>query len=165
MPPALIVMLSKDKFAVEEDARHEVERLGGDVRPMGDTKDAFRYAVWPKEPQAQFIAKLEQKGIAFRMHREEVRTTLGAIHAIRGEGLAFGAPGKTAFSDGVDFASVESIQLEAPISIPQDAWIVVENERPEDFRWALAVDAVLALFLLFNGWLLTRSLRDRKTAA
>jgi hypothetical protein len=40
--------------------------------------------------------------------------------------------------------------------------VIVEGEAPADFRWVLAVGALVALFMLFNVFVLARALGRRK---
>ena len=61
----------------------------------------------------------------------------------------------------VPWERVDSIQIDAPVEIPHDAWVIVEGDLPGDYGWAKALAVVLVLFIAFNGWLLTRSLRGR----
>ena len=35
----------------------------------------------------------------------------------------------------IPWSSIQAVQLTAPLEIPRDAWVVVENERPSDFAF------------------------------
>ena len=61
----------------------------------------------------------------------------------------------------VPWERVDSIQIDAPVDIPHDAWVIVERDLPSDYGWAKALAVMLVLFLALNAWLLTRSLRGR----
>src|SRR5204862_5034552 len=58
-PDELLISLSRDKFPVEEDARHEAARLGVPLGPAREARDAFVYPAWfGREPRDAFIEKL-----------------------------------------------------------------------------------------------------------
>ena len=104
----LLVSLPRDKFAVEEDARRELERLGQPVGPVKETRTDFVFPVWDGfSPGAgpspgsgsglggadqgrrnAFIAKLEEKGYGFALRRERFVTSLSALRQV-----SAGAPG------------------------------------------------------------------------
>jgi hypothetical protein len=166
-PDEVLLSLPKDKFPVEEDARHEATRLGVWIGPGRETKDAYLYpARVPPVGRDAFLDGLEAKGFAFSAHREEIAQPLGALRTV-GDELEMGALPSTG-RDGVGvaqkgpvrvpWANVASVQLAAPILIPEEAWVVVENELPGDFTWTLALDGLLVFFVAFNLWRLTRSL-------
>lgn len=161
-PGAVLAILSKDKFPVEEDARHELSRLlGRPVAAGADAKEGYVYHVDAgADPRARdaLLEKLERAGIAFRADRPTFRARFDALGGDDGALLLDGGRTRIPWSD------VESVQLAAPVEIPADAWIVVENERPHDFAWAPPLVALLVLFMAFNGWLLTRSLGGRRSA-
>jgi hypothetical protein len=169
-PDNLLITLSKDKFPVEEDARHEAERLGAPLGAAREVKDGYTYPakVEPARRDA-FLQVLEGKDVRFALRRETLTVPLAALAAtaagIGGPAIAdFVATHKVPGAAAQDYRVV-SIELASPIEIPvENAWILVENELPGDFLWAPILDGVLALFLAFNVWLLTRSLRGRKTA-
>jgi hypothetical protein len=172
-PEDLLVTLSKDKFAVEEDARHEVERLGVPVGPAQEAKDGWVYpiAVEPARRDA-FLQFLDERGIHFGLRRERLTTTFGALTS-----AMMAPPGLYKTAVFYNFVAahripevrahrfqVDSIQVASPIRIPPEAWIVVENELPGDFTWTLFLGGVLVVFLAFNLWILTRSIRGCKNA-
>jgi hypothetical protein len=158
-PNTVAVQLPKDKFAVEEDAAHELARLGAPARFRRETKEGFVYSVDVSgQSRDAYLQKLEERGFRFQADREEVRAPLADF-------AVAAAPSLTVGGRPIPWSAVESLQVEAPIAIPHDAWIIVENELPEDFRWTLVVDGLLAVFVVFNAWLLTRAFARRTSAA
>ena len=158
-PDEIKVSLSRDKFAVEEDARHEVERLGQPIVGKAvDTHDSYVYVITlPVEPAAKrnaYVASLEERHIGFAVHREIVTASF-AQASVEGDAL-------TLAGVKYPFANVRSAQLAAPLDIPtHGAWMLLEGELPAELRWAPLVAGVLALFLLLNVFLLARALRRK----
>ena len=54
---------------------------------------------------------------------------------------------------------VQAVQISEPLTVPPDAWLVMDGESPRAAMWTLPVSALLALFMAFNIWYLLRSLR------
>ena len=54
---------------------------------------------------------------------------------------------------------VQAVQVSEPLTVPADAWIVIDGESPRSAVWTLPVSALLLLFMAFNIWYLLRSLR------
>lgn len=195
----LWVSLSKDRFAVEEDARREVARLGVPFGPGREREDktAYEYVVRaPPQQRDALIALIEQRDFGMRVRRERFVYKLSDLARVfpgGGAGLALRVTdGGPAFYDVagdqlvavsasapagspppppgmaaagifrvVPWERVDSIQVDAPVEIPHDAWVLVEGDRPSEYGWAKALAVVLLLFIGLNGWLLTRSLRAR----
>jgi hypothetical protein len=180
-PADLKIALSKKQFAVEEDARHEAERLGVPVGPVAESKDDFIYVVRLDLAKRDALLKqLDQRGFPFAARRERFAAHAGEL-GLDGDAVTFAASQKNPVEYAVEgsalkpqasgertripWARVASVQLAAPIAIPHDAWLLVENEAPADFTWVVALDAALVAFIAFNLWLLSRWLRERRPAA
>jgi hypothetical protein len=181
-PDEYKVLLSKKQFAVEEDARHEMAQLGVPFAPAETTTDGYLYVVRLAQPTTAvrdaFLKKLDERGFLFASRRERFHAKAGELR-IEGEQLSLPvATGKdekpqprtfdlqggqlVPRSDGrvsLPWPRIASIQVSSPIAIPADAWLLVEGEAPGDFRWVLAIDALVALFILFNVFVLVRTLR------
>ena len=59
---------------------------------------------------------------------------------------------------------IVSLQVEAPVVIPHDARLLVENEAPGEFLWVPVVAGGLVIFILFNLWVLASGLARRRAA-
>lgn len=155
-PDHLALSLSRDHYAVAEDAQREIERLGAVlVGEVQVTKESFVViARVAAENRRSFLAALEERDIPFAAHQERWPTTAESLRQ------AIGAPERLAIGErSLPWSQIASIQVSAPIEIPHDAWIVVENETPADFVWVPALAGVLILFLAFNLWLVLRTIR------
>jgi hypothetical protein len=198
-PDELVISLSKERFAVESDARREVERLGVPVAPAKIVEGegaGYDYVVrMPAGGRDALIAAAEARDFAVRARHERFRVpleTLGMVfpgghglplrlgkdqppfYAVQGNalvpadapppaGAAAGPPGMEAQGTFriVPFSVVESIQVDAPVVIPHDAWIVVEGDLPSAYGWAKALAVLLLLFMGWSAWLLTRAVPRR----
>jgi hypothetical protein len=173
----LKISLSKKQFAVEEDARHEAERLGVPVGPATTTGDGYIYVIrMDPAKRDELLKKLDEHGFPFAARRERFTAKAGDLtvgeapdtigfsaskdnpieYVVDGNKLA---PKPLGARTSLPLSRVASVQYAAPVAIPADAFILVENETPGGFTWVLAVDALLVVFLLFNIWMLVRVLR------
>ena len=168
-PDELTITLSRDRFLVEEDARHELERMGQPIRSFvsqgtpREPQDGYVYVVEvPPEKRDAYLSKLEPLGASFAVHRERLRVLLTGITSV-GDTLALQPDGSKGMS--YPWNRIVSVQVEAPVRIPADSWVLLEGEIPGNFKWAPLVAGGLGLFMLFNLWLIVRWLRARRAAA
>lgn len=217
----LRVLLSKDKFPSEADARREIERIGLPHGPGIETKDGFGYVLrLPPQglPRQRVLAQIDALGIWLWHRIETYRVPLGAVSVtpaglvlpgpdalaqpVRYQLTASAAPPpaapanpgaadaaqnaaaptqapptevKAAGSDAATampqlapqkeqttvllWEQVQAVQVSEPLTVPADAWIVIDGESPRSAVWTLPVSALLLLFMAFNIWYLLRSLR------
>lgn len=211
----LRVLLSKDKFPSEPDARREIERVGLPHGPGIETKDGFGYVLrLPPHGLARqrVLAQIDGLGIWLWHRIETYRVPLGALsvtpaglvlpgpdalaqpvryqltaappppagEAPPGAGAADAAAG-TAPPAGAEppaaappgtqqlapqkeqttvllWEQVQAVQVSEPLTVPADAWLILDGESPRSALWTLPVSALLALFMAFNVWYLLRSL-------
>lgn len=93
-PEDVRVLLGKDKFPSEPDARHEVERLGFSHGPGLETGTGFGYvlrvpATGPE--RTRLIAQVESMGVWFWQRIETYRVPLGALQ-VSAAGLVLPGP-------------------------------------------------------------------------
>lgn len=217
----LRVLLSKDKFPSEADARYEVERLGLAHGPCVETKTGYGYVLRlpEKGPERQrVIAQADAQGM-FIVHRiETYRVPAGAVQltpaglqlpgpdalqqpvryqaptppapppaatdaaapkptdatataasapAVTEKPAAASAESKLLLpikgqSTQLLFEQIRAVQITEPLTIPANAFAILDGETPREKVWTLPLAAVLALFLLFNVWYLARSLKKRE---
>lgn len=220
----LRVLLSKDKFPSEPDARREIERVGLPHGPGIETKDGFGYVLRLPPPgleRQRVLAQIDGLGIWLWHRIETYRVPLGAL-AVTPAGLvlpgpdaltqpvryqltaaapppaapappaaapagdapakpaAAGAPaGAAPAADPEPTAAparprqltpqkeqttvllweqVQAVQVNEPLTVPADAWLILDGESPRSALWTLPVSVLLALFMAFNIWYLLRSL-------
>ena len=160
-PEELTITLSRDRFLVEEDARHELERMGQPLRGPGrETQDGYVYVVEvPAEKRDAYLTKLEPLGASFAVHRERLSVPLTGITSL-GDTLALQPEGSKAAT--YPWTRIVSVQVEAPVRIPADSWVLLEKEMPENFKWWPVLASGLGLFMIFNLWLIVRWLRARR---
>jgi len=88
------VLLSKEKFPSEQDARYEVERLGLPHGPGIETRDGFGYVLRlpPKGPERQkVLAQIDSLGI-WLWHRIETYRIPSALLSVTATGLELPGP-------------------------------------------------------------------------
>ncbi|HEX2571341.1 MAG TPA: hypothetical protein VH877_17415 [Polyangia bacterium] len=163
-PDELTITLSRDRFLVEEDARHELERMGQPLRGPGrETTDGYVYVVEvPAEKRDAYLTKLEPLKASFAVHRERLTVPLTGITTL-GDTLALQPEGAKATT--YPWSRIVSVQVEAPVRIPADSWVLLEGKMPWDYKWMPFLAGGLALFMLFNLWLIVRWLLARRAAA
>jgi hypothetical protein len=164
-PDELKITLSRDRFLVEEDARHELERMGQPIRGAGrETEAGYVYVVEVSpEKRDAYLTKLEPLGASFAVHRERLSVPLVGITFARD--LVGLQPSGATTATSYPWSRIVSVQAEAPVRIPADSWVLLEGETPGTFQWAPLVAGGLGLFMIFNLWLLVRWLRARRAAA
>lgn len=162
-PEELTITLSRDRFLVEEDARHELERVGQPLRGPGrETEGGYVYIVEvPAEKRDAYLTKLEPLGASFAVHRERLSVPFTGITSL-GDTLSLQPEGAKAMTYA--WNRIVSVQVEAPVRIPVDSWVLLEGEMPENFKWWPLLAGGLALFMSFNLWLIVRWLRARRSA-
>jgi len=206
----LRVLLSKDKFPSEPDARREIERVGLPHGPGIETKDGFGYVLRlpPHGLERQrVLAQIDGLGIWLWHRIETYRVPLGAL-SVTPAGLVLpgpdaltqpvryqltaapAAPASAAPAQPAEAAAptgaapaaspepagprqlapqkeqttvllweqVQAVQVNEPLTVPADAWLILDGESPRSALWTLPVSALLALFMAFNIWYLLRSL-------
>lgn len=210
----LRVLLSKDKFPSEPDARREIERVGLPHGPGIETKDGFGYVLRlpPHGLERQrVLAQIDGLGIWLWHRIETYRVPLGAL-SVTPAGLVLpgpdaltqpvryqltaapAAPASAAPAQPAEAAAptgtapaaspepaaapagprqlapqkeqttvllweqVQAVQVNEPLTVPADAWLIIDGESPRSALWTLPVSALLALFMAFNIWYLLRSL-------
>ena len=180
-PEDLLVSLPSKQFPVEDDARHELARLGAPVGPSRPFKEGYVFTVrLASERRDAFLGALDERGFPFHLRRERFVVKLADLGPgqLPDEVTFFGQPthpkeyvvegnqlvSRNSPSTTLPWSRVASVQIAAPVAIPEDAWIIVEGDRPEQHQWVLLVNGLLILFLAFNGWLLFRILRAPKAA-
>ncbi len=175
-PEDLLVSLAKRQFPVEEDARHELTRLGAPLALQGETTEGFLYVVRvPISGRDAYLQQLDQHGFPFAARRVRFAAAIErlgaeaerlkfphraehpAIYQIASGQLGPDGAGETA----IPWGQVAAVEQAAPILIPSDAWVILEHQAPEQFSWTLWIDGTLAVFALFNIWQLVRYFRRR----
>jgi hypothetical protein len=140
-PNELLVTLSAEKFPNAADAQHELEKLGIQVlsprkNPAGD----FDFVVAaPAAGRAAVIDKLDKAEIGFAAHQERQTVPFSELRSPAPE--------------------VTAVSVDAPIHVPDDAWVLTEDEAPGGVWWAPVVAALLLAFMAFNVWYLVRTRR------
>jgi hypothetical protein len=168
-PDQLRVLLARDQFAAEEDAKKELERLGLVATADYGPKEAFAFVVdAPAAMRNDVIAKLEQRGFAFQSAelsiaaaRADVSVDSGALVVAKGE--VVGGDGTKSPLRAAPFrapiARLVAASVEEPIIIPADAYVLVEGEAPGGLVWVPIVAAFVLAFIAFNLFYLVRGRR------
>jgi len=168
-PDQLRVLLARDTFAAEEDAKKELERLGLSATADYGPKEAFAFVVdAPPAMRNDVIAKLEQRGFAFQAAdlsiaaaRADVTVDGGSLVVQKGE-VVGGDGAKSALRAApfrAPIAQLLAASVEEPIVIPADAYVLVEGEAPGGLVWVPVVAAFVLAFIAFNLFYLVRGRR------
>jgi hypothetical protein len=167
----LRVLLSKDKFPSEGDARHEVERLGLLHGPGVETKDGYGYVLRlpPKGPvRQQLLAQIDAQGI-WLWHRIETFRVPATAVQVTPAGLAL--PGPDVLPQPIRYQEqvppdaapnaprqllpqkepntlllweqVQAVQVSEPLTVPADALLLVDGEAPKALFYVLPLAALL----------------------
>lgn len=183
-PDDLRVLLSKDKFPSEPDARHEVERLGLPTGPGVETRDGYGYVL--RLPQGkernQILSDVDARGILLWHRVETYHVTVSGLKldaagvTVSGgrEGdlptqyaVSPDAPSRLmaarATEHAVPWSQVQSIYVKQPLEIDAGASLLLAGETPQSQRWLTGVAALLLLFICFNLWYLWLGTREKRT--
>lgn len=204
------VLLSKEKFPSEPDARYEVERLGVLHGPGLETRDGFGYVLRlpPVGPERQkLLAHLDSQGMFFQRRLETYRVPAASVHVaptglqipgpdglpqpVRYQAPQAPAAPETAPAGGapapgqasatpppadatskllvpikeqatlLSWEQVQSVQISEPLTVPTDAFLLLDGEAPAGLMWTLPVALLLLCFIGFNVWYLLRSLGQK----
>jgi hypothetical protein len=156
-PGELKVYLSKDKFPSLADARHELERLQLQPSPGEETKDEFLFIVpMPEAKKNEIVTALSAREVFFQPREERYGVTRDELK-LDGDTLQIGAKAK------VPWARIKAVGVPSPVSIGDDAFILLEGEAPSQFWWAPLVLMLLVTFAAFNVWYLVRTIRSSRT--
>lgn len=166
----LRVLLPRSKFPTEDDAQHEVERLGFQSVRLADP-DPHHFVVLVPAPPAQrnaLIAKLEAAQLSVRLRDVRTKLKLGqlsvsaqhlVVPADLGLFYATDSDGKLQRITTLPLPTIHSVSIDEPVMIPADAMVLLEDETPASMAWVPVVVGMTLLFVLFNLFVLVRSLR------
>jgi len=175
----LRVLLQRSKFPTEDDAKHEVERLGLQPISLADP-DPYHFVMLIAAPPAQrdkLMEKLEAQQITVRLRDVRTKVKLGLLSVVAQPspqlvipadlGLFYAADeaGKLVRTTRLPIAAVSSISLDEPVKIPADAMVLLEDETPAAMWWVPLLAGGALLFVLFNLFVLARSLRKQQPAS
>jgi hypothetical protein len=170
------VLLPKAKFPTEDDAKHELERLGYAPVVLADADErhyslliavslAERNATMEKLTAAEFIVRLRDVRTRVRLDKLSATATELIVPAELGLFYALGPSDKgnsLQRTTHIRLADVQSIGIDEPVVIPADAYVLLEDESPHSLLWTPIVAGFAVLFVLFNFWYVIRSLRRRR---
>jgi hypothetical protein len=147
----LAVTLSREKFPSLGDAIREVERLGIKVSGKGESEQSFLVYVHApaNEPTVRntVMTKLAEKEMPVSLDEERLSARFSEMK-LDGARLLLPKP--------VVFAEVKSASIAEAVVIPEDAWVLVEDQAPGGYLWTLAIAGLLVAFIGFNVWYLVR---------
>jgi hypothetical protein len=185
-PDVVRVGFPRDKFRDEAAARAEIEKRGGTVLSVGEAKappaEPAPLTLFPSTAPAAVdhleltvrlpperrdralheLGDLDPK-VEIRDARQTFKVRLGDL-ADGGDALLIKAAegGAGAAPARLPLASIPAIRTLASVQIPDDAWLLIENDQPRDHAHTLIFGAVLLLFAAVNLINLAASLRGAK---
>jgi hypothetical protein len=147
----LAVTLSRETYPSLADAVREVERLGIKVSGKGESQDAFNVFVHApaNEPSLRntVMTKLAEKEMPVSLDEERLSARFSEIK-LEGANILLPKPRL--------FAEVKSASIAEAVVIPEDAWVLIEDQAPGGYLWTLAIAGLLLAFIGFNVWYLAR---------
>jgi hypothetical protein len=158
-PGVWLIELPADRFIDPDKASAAVKRAGGEVlsaEPTALRRQAVR-ARLPEERRRQALAALADLDgrvrvvparVATRVRLSELRSTAGGLLAHPG-----GSP------DGISLplADIQVVRTVATVRIPDDAWLLLEGDRPRGHLTSVLVAVLLAGFAVVNLFALRRA--------
>ena len=170
----LRILLPRSKYPTSDDAIHEVERLG--LKPIAlpeqdaanfvalvAAKPADRDALMQKLEAAQLVVRLRDLRTKVKLGQLSVATQEGSQQLVVPADLALlyaaDAEGKLVRTTRLPLAAVTALSIDEPVKIPADAMVLLEDESPATMWWVPVVAGMALLFVLFNLFVLIRSLR------
>jgi hypothetical protein len=153
-PDDLRIELPRKKFATEALARRAVEAQGGRVSLVqppapDDDKAGFvvtaAFSASERERALSRLGDLDQQ-VNIRPARDRVEATVADISAAP-DGLTVHRAGGGAT---VPLAAIASARTLAPVAVPDDAVLLIEDERPRDQTKTLVVLGFLIAFATAN---------------
>jgi hypothetical protein len=177
-PDEVQLGLPQARFPTEDGARAAIVSRGGEVvtakglvkaapPPSAGASSLLATAPEPpsrwtfvvKFPAARRQAALDELGdidrtVEIREARETITAHLAALSAEAGA-LVVRAPG--APERRLAAAEIAAVHTLAPVMIPDDAYLVIEGDRPRDHAASIIIALVLVIFGVFNVVALVRN--------
>jgi len=186
-PDEVRVGLPRSKFRDEAAARAEIEKRGGTVVSVSESKapaaESSPLTLFPTpDPKApvdrlELVARfppdrrdraLHELGdldpkVTISEARQTFKVRLGDL-SDGGDALLIKTAGTDAGAapERLPLASIPAIRTLASVQIPDDAWLLIENDQPRDHMHSLIFGAVLLMFAAVNVINLAASLRGAK---
>jgi len=172
-PDEVRVGLPRSKFRDEVAARAEIEKRGGTVVSVSESKapaaESSPLTLFPTpDPKApvdrlELVARfppdrrdraLHELGdldpkVTISEARQTFKVRLGDL-SDGGDALLIKSAEAGAAPARLPLASIPAIRTLASVQIPDDAWLLIENDQPRDHAHTLIFGAVLLLFAAVN---------------
>jgi hypothetical protein len=176
-PEEVRIGFPRDKFRDQAAARAEIEKRGGAVVSSGESAAVpggppstpvglgsgtnagavDRLVLVARFPPARQDVALHELGdldpkIEIRDARQTFKVRLADIYVAgsSGEALLIKTPEAGGAPVSLPLGSIPAIRTLASVQIPEDAWLLVENDRPRDHFHTVIFASVLALFAAVN---------------
>jgi hypothetical protein len=151
-PEQLRIELPRRRFPTEAAARKAVEDQGGHVLAVaagsGEEPPFVVTASLPPERRERALSVLADldSNVTIRPARDTINTTLADLEGVPG-GLAVRSP---AGREVLPLAAIASARTLAPVAVPDNAVLLIEDERPGDRSRSLVILVVLLGFVAAN---------------
>jgi len=158
-PGVWLIELPADRFPDPDKAAAAVKQAGGEVL-SAEPSALPRMSVRARLPEGRRPAVLAaltdlDRRVRITPARATARVRLGDLKATS-EGLLVHPNGSPdAFS--LALADIQSVRTVAPVRIPDDAWLLVEGDRPRDHLTTVMIAVLLLGFALVNLLALRRA--------
>jgi len=160
-PGEYVVTMHRERFPNEADGRSALERLGAEVRESKETKTDLSFVVHVADERRdaliEGLGKLDAR-CQIVLRRGTYEMPWGRLSAGQGNIVLPAAPGHASCAWVTSFFTVEKLE------IPEDAFILVEGERPQDLWYVPVFGALFLFFIVWNVLALGAALRTRSQA-
>jgi hypothetical protein len=144
---------------LDEQAWNLVLTNAGVLPPGGRAYQGTERAFWYRVPAPEGLDEIRRKLVADNLFAVDVRPVVESRTAKWGD-ITAGAGGLKIGSREMMWTDIDRISLSVAHRIPDDAVIVLTDEKPEAYWYLLPIYIFMGLFSLLFAWALFRSVRD-----
>jgi hypothetical protein len=152
--------LPRERFPAEADARAALDRLGVEVKEAAESGTELRFVVHIDDARRdKVIAELGalDPRIEVKLRKRSFTVPWGGLQALP-EGLLVPATATSAATT-LPWDAITAVTTVEPLTIPPDAFVLVEGERPQDLWYVPVFALCFVIFVVWNLLALRSALR------
>jgi hypothetical protein len=143
--------MPRDRFPAEADARNVLDRLGVEVKEASETATLRHLVVHMEDPRRDAVigelTALDSR-VQVLLRKRNFSVPWGGL-AVSGDGLVVPAA-KDHAATTVPWDAVTAVTTIERLTIPTDAFVLVEGERPQDLWYVPVFALCFVLFVIWN---------------